>query len=55
MSDGAELTFRFHKTPNKDSSDTVVADGHLGPCAVYMKKVDSAIDSEGTKDDSLKT
>ncbi|KAF2754350.1 hypothetical protein EJ05DRAFT_138981 [Pseudovirgaria hyperparasitica] len=38
---GSTITFEWHAWAN-DKSQIVLDPGHAGPCAVYMKKVDSA-------------
>ncbi|KAH7150101.1 glycosyl hydrolase family 61-domain-containing protein [Dactylonectria estremocensis] len=38
-SSGAQLTFEFRASPSYESSG-VIAEGHKGPCTVYIKKVD---------------
>ena len=47
VKDGSTLTFEFHSWPN-DYSKPSLDPGHKGPCAVYLKKVDSAIKDTGT-------
>jgi hypothetical protein len=47
--DGATLTFEFRSWPN-DPSKERLDPGHKGPCAVYLKKVDSAIEDPGHGD-----
>ncbi|KAF2739033.1 hypothetical protein EJ04DRAFT_485358 [Polyplosphaeria fusca] len=49
VSDGAMLTFEMRSYPN-DPSMQPLDRGHKGPCAVYLKKVDSAIDDPGYGD-----
>jgi hypothetical protein len=44
--DGSTLTFEMRSWPNDPSKESL-DDGHKGPCAVYLKKVDSAIDDRG--------
>lgn len=44
---GANITFEFHSWPG-DKLKPVLDPSHKGPCAVYMKKVDSAIRDRGT-------
>ena len=43
---GATLTFKWQSWP-ADPSKEVIDRGHHGPCAVYMKKVNSAKDDPG--------
>ena len=40
------MTFEFNISPWDEVSQGI-QDGHLGPCAVYMKKVESAINDQG--------
>ena len=40
--DGATLTFKYHIAPN-DPTSGGIAYSHVGPCAVYLKKVEDAI------------
>ncbi|KAF2273039.1 uncharacterized protein EI97DRAFT_193132 [Westerdykella ornata] len=47
--DGATLSFQFRSWPN-DASRGSMDPGHKGPCAVYLKKVDSAINDPGHGD-----
>ncbi|KAF2188168.1 lytic polysaccharide monooxygenase [Zopfia rhizophila CBS 207.26] len=49
VKDGSTLTFEFRSWPN-DPSKERLDPGHKGPCAVYLKKVDSAINDEGAGD-----
>lgn len=49
VKDGSTLTFEFHSWPN-DYSKPSLDPGHKGPCAVYLKKVDSAIKDTGVGD-----
>lgn len=46
VKDGATLTFEWHSWAD-DKSKPVLDPGHLGPGAIYMKKVDSAINDSG--------
>ncbi|KAI8942633.1 hypothetical protein NX059_000687 [Plenodomus lindquistii] len=49
VQDGALLTFEIRSwadDPSKERLDR----GHKGPCAVYLKKVDSAVDDRGAGD-----
>lgn len=46
---GANLTFEF-KASLWDSSKPRLEPGHKGPCAVYLKKVDSAKSAKGSGD-----
>ncbi|KAK7427418.1 hypothetical protein QQZ08_006024 [Neonectria magnoliae] len=39
-SSGSQLTFEFRESPSYDS-EGVIAEGHKGPCSVYLKKVDN--------------
>ncbi|KAF2265802.1 hypothetical protein CC78DRAFT_460452 [Lojkania enalia] len=47
--DGATLSFEFRSWPN-DPTKERLDPGHKGPCAVYLKKVDSAIDDPAAGD-----
>ncbi|KAF1817449.1 hypothetical protein P152DRAFT_408077 [Eremomyces bilateralis CBS 781.70] len=47
--DGATLSFEFRSWMD-DYTRGVIDPGHKGPCAVYLKKVDSAIDDKGAGD-----
>ncbi|XP_014551014.1 lytic polysaccharide monooxygenase, partial [Bipolaris victoriae FI3] len=47
--DGATLTFEIRASP-KDPSKGRLERGHKGPCAVYLKKVASAIEDKGAGD-----
>jgi hypothetical protein len=49
VKDGSTLTFEFRAWTN-DPSRERLDPGHKGPCAVYLKKVDSAIDDPGHGD-----
>ncbi|KAF2866241.1 glycosyl hydrolase family 61-domain-containing protein [Massariosphaeria phaeospora] len=49
VDDGAVLSFKFQSYPD-DASKMSYDPGHQGPCAVYLKKVDSAIKDEGAGD-----
>ncbi|KAF1994771.1 lytic polysaccharide monooxygenase [Amniculicola lignicola CBS 123094] len=49
VKDGATLTFEIRSWPN-DPTNEPLDRGHKGPCAVYLKKVDSAIDDPGYGD-----
>ncbi|KAF2800088.1 lytic polysaccharide monooxygenase [Melanomma pulvis-pyrius CBS 109.77] len=49
VTDGATLTFEIRSWPNDPTKERLDR-GHYGPCAVYLKKVDSAIDDEGAGD-----
>lgn len=44
--DGATLSFEIRAWPNDPSKERLER-GHKGPCAVYLKKVASAIDDTG--------
>lgn len=46
VTDGATLSFEIRSSPN-DASSEPIDRGHYGPCAVYLKKVTSAIDDKG--------
>lgn len=47
VSDGAMLSFEIRAWP-ADASKERLERGHKGPCAVYLKKVSSAIEDTGT-------
>jgi hypothetical protein len=47
--DGATLTFEWRETADAPGGG-VIDPSHLGPCAVYMKKVDSAINDPAIGD-----
>lgn len=50
--DASTLTFEMRSwpdNPNKEPLDK----GHYGPCAVYLKKVNSAIEDKGTSPKSI--
>lgn len=47
--DGALLTFEFRQW-STDPTRGALPDNHKGPCAVYLKKVDSAIKDRGAGD-----
>jgi hypothetical protein len=47
--DGALLTFEFREWAD-DASKGAIDRGHYGPCAVYLKKVSSAVDDEAAGD-----
>ncbi|KAL9102703.1 MAG: hypothetical protein Q9163_002165 [Psora crenata] len=47
---GSQLTFEWREIPNKPGMK-VIADAHLGPCAVYMKKVDNSAASNNAAGD----
>jgi hypothetical protein len=49
VSDGALLTFEIREWAD-DASKGAIDRGHYGPCAVYLKKVSSAVDDEGAGD-----
>ncbi|KAF2658734.1 lytic polysaccharide monooxygenase [Lophiostoma macrostomum CBS 122681] len=49
VEDGDTLSFEFRSWPNDPSKERLDR-GHKGPCAVYLKKVDSAIDDVGNGD-----
>ncbi|KAF2473969.1 uncharacterized protein BDR25DRAFT_170344, partial [Lindgomyces ingoldianus] len=49
VSDGSTLTFEFRSWPDDPSKERLDR-GHYGPCAVYLKKVDSAVDDPGHGD-----
>lgn len=42
VEDGSSLTFEWREQPDQPGSGVIDA-SHKGPCAVYLKKVDSAI------------
>lgn len=46
VSDGATLTFEIRAWP-ADPSRERLEPGHKGPCAVYLKKVTSAVEDTG--------
>lgn len=47
VSDGATLSFEIRSWPNDPTKERLDR-GHKGPCAVYLKKVDSAVEDQGT-------
>lgn len=47
--DGSTVTFKWTEDPSQHSGP-VIDDSHLGSCAVYMKKVDSAISDNAAGD-----
>lgn len=47
---GSTLTFEFHDRPDIVTSGAIDS-SHKGPCAVYMKKVDSAVANDTAKGD----
>jgi hypothetical protein len=47
--DGALLTFEIREWAD-DASKGAIDRSHYGPCAVYLKKVSSAVDDEGAGD-----
>ncbi|KAF2121451.1 glycosyl hydrolase family 61-domain-containing protein [Lophiotrema nucula] len=49
VSDGATVSFEFRSWPNDPTKERLDT-GHKGPCAVYLKKVDSAVDDAGHGD-----
>jgi hypothetical protein len=49
VKDGALLSFEIRQYAN-DPSKGRIDRGHKGPCAVYLKKVDSAVDDTATGD-----
>lgn len=49
VNDGAVLTFEIRGWAN-DPSKGSIDRGHYGPCAVYLKKVESAVTDKGTGD-----
>lgn len=49
VKDGSTLTFEMRSWPD-DTSKEPLDRGHYGPCAVYLKKVASAIDDKGAGD-----
>ncbi|KAL6710377.1 hypothetical protein ACN47E_009323 [Coniothyrium glycines] len=49
VKDGALLTFEIRSYANDPSKERLER-GHKGPCAVYLKKVDSAINDKATGD-----
>ncbi len=50
VSDGATLSFEVRAWPADPSLERLER-GHKGPCAVYLKKVASAIDDTGKFED----
>lgn len=46
---GSTMTFEFRAHPDNGALEPLDP-GHKGPCAVYMKKVDSAVDDAGAGD-----
>ena len=46
MNDGAKVTVQWREVPNQDGS-RAINPSHEGACAVYMKKVDSALEDNG--------
>jgi len=48
--DGATITFEFRMLADKPGQNPVIDVSHKGPCAVYAKKVDSAISDPATGD-----
>ncbi|KAF2855794.1 lytic polysaccharide monooxygenase [Plenodomus tracheiphilus IPT5] len=49
VKDGSLLTFEIRSWANDPSKERLDR-GHKGPCAVYLKKVDSAVDDKATGD-----
>lgn len=49
VKDGSTLTFELRSWPD-DASKMSLDRGHYGPCAIYLKKVDSAIDDSAAGD-----
>ncbi|OAG09726.1 uncharacterized protein CC84DRAFT_1202378 [Paraphaeosphaeria sporulosa] len=49
VKDGSTLTFEMRSWPDNPSKESLDR-GHYGPCAVYLKKVTSAIDDKGAGD-----
>ncbi|KAF2204653.1 hypothetical protein GQ43DRAFT_135457 [Delitschia confertaspora ATCC 74209] len=49
VKDGSTLSFEFRSWPD-DPSKERLDKGHKGPCAVYLKKVDSAVNDPGHGD-----
>ncbi|OAL54403.1 hypothetical protein IQ07DRAFT_500495 [Pyrenochaeta sp. DS3sAY3a] len=49
VSDGSLLTFEIREWAN-DPSKGAIDRGHYGPCAVYLKKVDSAVNDRAVGD-----
>jgi len=49
MNGGQEITFEYRQWPD-DPSKQSLAWGHMGPCAVYLKKVGDATTDEATGD-----
>ena len=47
VKDGSTLSFPFQSYPDDPSRESLDV-GHKGPCAMYLKKVDSAITDTGT-------
>lgn len=52
VADGATLTFEIRAWP-ADPSRERLEPGHKGPCAVYLKKVTSAVEDTGQSTYSL--
>ncbi|GAB7364284.1 hypothetical protein MBLNU230_g4829t1 [Neophaeotheca triangularis] len=46
---GSSLTFEYRQWPD-DVSKGPLDEGHAGPCSVYLKKVDNAVEASGTGD-----
>ena len=44
--DGATLTFEIRSWPDDPSKERLER-GHKGPCALYLKKVASAVEDQG--------
>lgn len=49
MNAGQELTFEYRQWPD-DPSRQSLAKGHMGPCSVYLKKVEDATQDSATGD-----
>ncbi|KAI9794425.1 MAG: hypothetical protein M1816_005495 [Peltula sp. TS41687] len=47
---GDDLTFEWFHWHSQEFPELYYPDGHMGPCSIMMKKVDSAINSTGTGD-----
>ena len=47
---GSTLTFEWHDRPD-DLTSGPIDPSHRGPCAVYMKKVDSAVTNDTASGD----
>jgi hypothetical protein len=49
VDDGSTLTFEWREAPDQPGGG-VIDRSHKGPCAIYLKKVDSAINDPGVGD-----